>query len=75
MSDISHLLAPSYLEIYEKNREFIENNLDYKFIPPKGENLLEDKPENIFNNPNTVKVIEEDKIPLKIIDTVDEKKK
>ena len=45
--DISRLLAPAYLEIYEKNREYIEANPDYKFKNPKGEIILSDDTEEV----------------------------
>lgn len=74
MSDISRLLAPSYLEIYEKNREFIENNPDYKFTPPKGNIVLSDDTNDLKQNVDKGKEIrevvklEEDTMPSKIIE-------
>ena len=46
MPDISHLLSPQLLELYEKNREYIESNKDIEFLAPKGEiTYIDEEPE------------------------------
>ena len=56
--DIYKTLAPAYLEIYEKNREYIEANPDYKFVNPKGEIILSDDTNEVLEEAKITEVTE-----------------
>lgn len=59
--DISNLMLPELLEVYEKNREWIEANKDLKVEYPKGDIVLEDQQEKLINKPDfkPVKLVED----------------
>lgn len=81
--DITKVLATKYYDIYVKNREFIEANPNYQFIPPKGEIVTEDNTDDVKGQDNEqvgtevreVVKLEEDTMPSKIIDISKEEKK
>jgi hypothetical protein len=75
--DISKMLTPELLEVYEKNEEWIKANPDYKVDYPKGDIILEDQQEKLIENPDfkPVKLTEErdEKLIGKPVKLVEEK--